>query len=90
MVKLVDAQAWGVCGQSVHSGSSPDNGSLDCFWFLFFFTSFLFGSFLLCKKVKKKKKIDIKNRKNKKKINQETKEIKKQEQKKISLLSSVG
>ena len=26
MVKLVDAQAWGVCGQYVHPGSSPGNG----------------------------------------------------------------
>ena len=24
--EMVDAQAWGVCGQDVHPGSSPGNG----------------------------------------------------------------
>ena len=35
MVKLVDTQAWGVCGQRVHSGSSPDNGTFHLVTFLF-------------------------------------------------------
>jgi hypothetical protein len=55
----------------------------------------LFGSklttLILKSKLKRKTTLILNpNRKNKKKINQETEEIKKQEQKKISLLSSVG